>query len=331
MNKAIMIRTVKIALAALLAIFLAQGLGLEFSSAAGIIAILNIFETRKATMQGGLKRTVSAVIALFVGGVLFELIGYDTWVFGLYLLIFVPVSFLLKVEIGLGPSSVLVTHLLAFGEINLGIILNEMGLVIIGTSFAMLTNYYAPNSQSELIRLIEGIDREIESLLKLYGQSLVDPLDVQAYEDLIDTLEKDLSDAIILAVIEQDNLIEYSSDLLYVLRLREMELDLLQDMYNNLKTIPPEYSDGQLVSDILIQTANSLNKEADIQKMKDRVAYLKDHFHMMQLPQTHEEFAIRAAIFQVFRDLDQFIEISHRINLKAKSKGMLAGLLLKAK
>lgn len=114
MNKSIMTRTVKIAIAAFLSIMLAQWMGLEYSSAAGIIAILNIFETRKATLQGGLKRTLSAMIALFIGGVLFELIGYETWVFGLYLLLFVPVSFLLKVELGLGPSSVLVTHLLSY-------------------------------------------------------------------------------------------------------------------------------------------------------------------------------------------------------------------------
>ena len=94
LKKSIVSRTIKTALASLLAIIVSQELSLEFAAAAGIIAILNVFDTRKATIEGGLKRTLSAIIALLIGGFLFEKIGYKTWVFGLYLLLFVPVFFI---------------------------------------------------------------------------------------------------------------------------------------------------------------------------------------------------------------------------------------------
>ena len=255
MNKTILIRTIKTALAALLAIIVAQELSLEYASAAGIIAILNIFETRKATIEGGLKRTLSAVIAIVIGGLAFEKPGYATWVFGLYLLIFVPVSFLLKIELGLGPSSVIVTHLLSFGEINSTIILNEMALVFIGTGFAMLTNFYAPNSQDQLNSLVASIDEDMKAILNMFGKSLVENLDVKLYEDKISVLEKDIKKAVDLAVIENDNMIENSREMLYNLHLREREMNLLEDMYYDLKTIPPEYSDGKYISDILIKTS----------------------------------------------------------------------------
>lgn len=316
MNKTILIRTIKTALASLLAIIVAQELSLEYASAAGIIAILNIFETRKATIEGGLKRTLSAVIAIVIGGLAFERLGYVTWVFGLYLLIFVPISFLLKIELGLGPSSVIVTHLLAFGEINSSIILNEMALVFIGTGFAMLTNFYAPNSQDQLNKLVASIDEDMKSILNLFGKSLVENLDVKLYEDKIKSLEEDIKKAIELAAIENDNLIENSREMLYDLHLREREMDLLEEMYYDLKTIPPEYSDGKYISDILIKTSENLTEDGDMIRVKKRIDYLKDHFHMMKLPQDHEEFAIRSAVFQVFRSLDQFIEISNYINNK---------------
>lgn len=316
MNKTILIRTIKTALAALLSIIVAQELSLEYASAAGIIAILNIFETRKATIEGGLKRTLSAVIAIVIGGLAFEKLGYATWVFGLYLLIFVPVSFLLKIELGLGPSSVIVTHLLAFGEINSSIILNEMALVFIGTGFAMLTNFYAPNSQDQLNALVASIDEDMKAILNMFGKSLVENLDVKLYEDKINSLEKDIKKAIAFAVIENDNMIENSREMLYDLHLREREMDLLEDMYYDLKTIPPEYSNGKYISDILIKTSENLTEEGDMIRVKKRIDYLKDHFHMMKLPQDHEEFAIRSAVFQVFRSLDQFIEISNYISNK---------------
>lgn len=318
MNKTILIRTIKTALASLLAIIVAQELSLECASAAGIIAILNIFETRNATIEGGLKRTLSAVIAIVIGGLAFEKLGYATWVFGLYLLIFVPVSFLLKIELGLGPSSVIVTHLLAFGEINSTIILNEMALVFIGTGFAMLTNFYAPNSQDQLNSLVASIDEDMKAILNMFGKSLVENLDVKLYEDKISVLEKDIKKAVDLAVIENDNMIENSREMLYNLHLREREMNLLEDMYYDLKTIPPEYSDGKYISDILIKTSENLTEDGDMIKVKKRIDYLKDHFHMMKLPKDHEEFAIRSAVFQVFRSLDQFIEISNYINNKPK-------------
>ena len=80
MRKSIISRTIKTALASLLAIIVSQELSLEFAAAAGIIAILNVFDTRKATSEGGQKRTLSAVISLVSGGYLFEKIGYKTWV-----------------------------------------------------------------------------------------------------------------------------------------------------------------------------------------------------------------------------------------------------------
>ena len=158
MNKTLLSTTIKTAIAATLSLLVAQALGLKFSSSAGIITILDIFETRKATIKGGLKRTLSAIIALVLGILIFEIFDYKTWAFGLYLLLFVPISFLLKIELGLGPSSVVVTHLLSYGEINSSIIINELGLIFIGTGFAMLTNLYAPESQDELKKWIEDID-----------------------------------------------------------------------------------------------------------------------------------------------------------------------------
>lgn len=323
MSKSLLIRTVKTAFAAILSIIVAEQLALDFAAAAGIIAILNIFETRRATKEGALKRAVSAMIALLIGGFLFETLGYNTWVFGLYLLIFVPLSFFQQIELGLGPSSVLVTHLLAFGQVTLPIILNELALVFIGTGFAMLTNFYAPNSQVKLTKLIDQIDQDMKEILILFGRSLVEDLDVSIHEDKLKTLRADISTAVELAVIETDNMIANSGEVLYSLHLRENEMALLEDMYYNLKSIPPEYSDGKYISEILIRTSENLSKDGDIEGVKERIDYLKDHFHMLALPQSHEDFAIRSAIFQVFRSLDQFIEISTCIKNKCKPLGKI--------
>lgn len=314
MNKTLLSTTIKTSIAATLSLLVAKELGLEFSSSAAIITILDIFETRKATLKGGLKRTLSATIALVLGILVFEIFDYKTWVFGLYLLLFVPLSFLLKIELGLGPSSVVVTHLLSYGEINSSIIFNELGLILIGTGFAMLTNLYAPESQDELRKWIEDIDGDIKDILIFFGDTLVNNLDVKIYDGKIKKLEDDINKALNLAIIENDNRIENSKNLLIGLSHREREKDLLMEMYDDLKSIPKEYADGKLISDLMIDTANNLSDNGDMVKVKKRIEFLQEHFHMMELPETHEDFIIRSSIFQVFRSLNQFIDISKIIS-----------------
>ena len=314
MNKTLLSTTIKTSIAATLSLLVAQALGLKFSSSAGIITILDIFETRKATLKGGLKRTLSATIALVLGILVFEIFDYKTWAFGLYLLLFVPLSFLLKIELGLGPSSVVVTHLLSYGEINSSIIFNELGLILIGTGFAMLTNLYAPESQDELKKWIEDIDGDIKDILIFFGDTLVTNLDVKIYDGKIKKLEDDINKALNLAIIENDNRIENSKNLLIGLSHREREKDLLMEMYDDLKSIPKEYADGKLISDLMIDTANNLSDNGDMVKVKKRIEFLQEHFHMMELPETHEDFIIRSSIFQVFRSLNQFIDISKIIS-----------------
>lgn len=310
MNKIIISTSIKTALAASLSLSLASFLGLEFASSAGIITILDIFETRKATVKGGVKRTISAIIALIIGALIFEVFAYKTWAFGIYLLIFVPLSLLLKIELGLGPSSVIVTHLLSYGQINPSIIKNELILVLIGTGFAMLTNIYAPESQDELKDWIDDIDEDIKDVLNFFGNTLVNHLDVEIYEDKITKLEEDIDKAIDLAIIENNNRIENSKHILRELNHREMEMDILKEMYEDLKEIPTAYDDGKLISDIIIDTAEKLGQADEMVKVKERIEYLKKHFKMMDLPETHEDFAIRSTIFQVFRSLNQFIDIA---------------------
>ena len=306
MNKTLLSTTIKTSIAATLSLLVAQALGLKFSSSAGIITILDIFETRKATLKGGLKRTISAIIALVLGVLVFEIFDYKTWAFGL--------SFLLKIELGLGPSSVVVTHLLSYEEINSSIIFNELGLILIGTGFAMLTNLYAPESQDELKKWIEDIDGDIKDILIFFGDTLVNNLDVKIYDGKIKKLEDDINKALNLAIIENDNRIENSKNLLIGLSHREREKDLLMEMYDDLKSIPKEYADGKLISDLMIDTANNLSDNGDMVKVKKRIEFLQEHFHMMELPETHEDFIIRSSIFQVFRSLNQFIDISKIIS-----------------
>lgn len=98
----------------------------------------------------------------------------------------------------------------------------------------MLTNLYAPVSQDELKKWIEDIDGAIKDILIFFGDTLVNDLDVKIYEGKNKKLEDDINKALNLSIIENDNRIENSKNLLIGLSHREREKDLLMEMYDDL-------------------------------------------------------------------------------------------------
>ena len=84
-KKQIFINTVKVTLAAIMAILVAKALKLEFAVSAGIVAILSVQPTKKETLKTALSRFLAFAIALVISGILFNLLGFTVYVFFIYL------------------------------------------------------------------------------------------------------------------------------------------------------------------------------------------------------------------------------------------------------
>ncbi|MBQ1592824.1 MAG: aromatic acid exporter family protein, partial [Treponema sp.] len=64
--KGLLFRSVKIIAAAVLAILVAQALGLDFAVSAGIVAILSVQPTKKETLRTALARFLAFAVALAI-------------------------------------------------------------------------------------------------------------------------------------------------------------------------------------------------------------------------------------------------------------------------
>ena len=106
-------RTIKLTLATCLAAALAYALGLTYAISAGVIAILSISDTRRSTIKQAYQRFMSTLLALAHRKFRLFLFWIQPLGTGsLYLLSMSPCAFLLGWQIGITPSTVLVTHLL---------------------------------------------------------------------------------------------------------------------------------------------------------------------------------------------------------------------------
>lgn len=69
-------RTVKTALGTMIAIAIAQGIGLDYYVSAGILTILCIQQTRKKSFHAVYTRVVASLIGMLYSYIIFENLGY---------------------------------------------------------------------------------------------------------------------------------------------------------------------------------------------------------------------------------------------------------------
>ncbi|VNF67331.1 integral membrane protein [Streptococcus pneumoniae] len=143
-------RTTKLILATCLACLLAYFLNLSSAVSAGIIALLSLSDTRRSTLKLARNRLFSMLLALAIGVLAFHLSGFHIWSLGLYLAFYVPLAYKMGWEIGITPSTVLVSHLLVQESTSPDLLVNEFLLFAIGTGFALLVNLYMPSREEEI-------------------------------------------------------------------------------------------------------------------------------------------------------------------------------------
>lgn len=143
-------RTVKTAVSAALAMWLAALLQLPFWPTAGIIAVLSVQNTTKASFQVIAKRLGAIVIAFALAWGSFSLLGFTPWAFGLFLIIFIPVINALRLQAGLLVSAVLVVNFMLAQSVSLQTLGQQFALLIIGAGVALLANLFMPNLEEKI-------------------------------------------------------------------------------------------------------------------------------------------------------------------------------------
>ncbi len=193
-------QSIKIAIGTIVAIYIAQLVGLAYATTAGIIALLSILDTRKQTFYIGIKRIVISLVAIVLASAVFEFIGHNLIALSVFLLIFVPMLTWLKATEGLSISTVLVTHIYTINTLGVGIVMNEMGLMIIGVLVAFVLNLHMMSMESVIKQSQDQTETIIKDILHKMKLQLLNQCSVKEQDDLLERLnlvsKKGLEDAI---------------------------------------------------------------------------------------------------------------------------------------
>ena len=303
------LRTIKTVIASVLAILIATQLHLLYATAAGIIAILSVGNTKKTSLKSGLGRLLSLGVAIILSFICFTTLGFHPWAFGVFLLVFIPLSVRFNLADAIVVNSVLITHFLVEKSFSWQMILNETLLMTIGVGLALLLNLYMPDNEKQLKEDIKAIEEDFRTIIFAMAAHLnlekIAPLD-DACLDLRSKLRAALNQAHIHQKNQWISEDDYYSD---YFSMRLAQLRILRDMVNLLIEID---IDGLFVDElrkVLISTAENFAEENDGKLILWQIEAVYQNYRQKPLPQTREEFENRALLFQFLQSFRSFIEI----------------------
>ncbi|HEM5709850.1 aromatic acid exporter family protein [Streptococcus suis] len=303
------LRTIKLIFATVLAIYLATALGLSYATAAGIIAILSVLDTRKSSFKMARNRLFSTLLALTIAVLTFALFGFGIWTLGIYLALYVPLAYRFNWEAGIAPSTVLVTHLLLEQDISLIFLGNELAHFLIGAGLALLFNLYMPSQEKK----IEAYHDQVEDLLKqilLRFEAFLLNGDGRNEAALITQLDKTLDEALKVVYLDRHNqLFQQTNYQVHYFEMRAAQNKILRTMAGNINKCLLEGRENVILSSLFERAAQQLSRENSAKELLLDIELFHATFRERPLPQTREEFETRATLFQLLHDMEAFIRL----------------------
>lgn len=302
--------TFKMAISATIAIFIAQGFKLEFAVTAGVIAILSIQNTKREAIIIGARRIISATIAVILSYLLYVLLGNNPLVFGVVLLIFIPIAKKLKIEEGIAVGAVLSTHLLVNNNIDLGWIVNEEAITFIGIGVASLFNLYMPSLDDKFNENKETIEKLYRDIISDMAKSLVTKAIPVNEKKRLEKVESLVEDTRSLAYkINNNNLFKKNLYFVDYIEMRAKQLETIKRMMSHFSRFSITYDQTLIMSKFTENIANNIYADNDCVELICKLNNLRNNYKEMQLPKTRDEFENRAMLFQFLNDLEDFLLI----------------------
>ena len=304
------ITALKITVAAAVACYIADLIGLQFGVSAGIVAILSVLPTKKETVRTAIDRLLAFLAALMIAFCCYGVLGFNLTAFCLYLLVFLIFCRLLGFYSAMAMDSVLISHFLTMGNMDVHSVLNEAGLFLIGTLMGIAVNLTLRKDGKKTEELVQKTDEKIRHILLRASERIMDA-DLKDYDgtclvELDDLLDKSYKQA--LTDYKNDLIDPVDIDLKYI-GMRRKQGEILSEIYRNVSEIKTTPDTAATISAFLRKISEQYGRENDVTGLLDETYKMIRRFKELPLPETREEFEDRARLFVLMRSIADFLKI----------------------
>lgn len=309
MNQGTVIKCWKIAAGSAAAIFISEWIGLDYASSAGIITLLTIQNTRRATIRLSIFRLISFFIAMLIAGVMSLLFGFHAYGYGSFMVLLTIISYYFKWGDTISTNAVFGTHLFMAGEIiTADFLWNEFFLLIIGTGIALLLNLKMPNKEKEIRYVLKYTEQEMRGILKDISEQILSQTGI--VQERILQLSKIVAEALDNSKENMENTLkEHSEFYTNYFEMRQRQCTLLLNFCHSafsLQTVPDQ---ADRISQFISSVSENFGLEVDVNAQIDLMKGLFDFFQTQPLPTSRNEFESRALLFYGLKELEEFIQL----------------------
>lgn len=309
-NKILFLNSIKIILATIGGIALAELLHLQHSISAGIVAILTIQPTKKETLETALTRFYAFVVSLALAYVCFQLFGFSISVFLIYFSIYIILCHMLHWYYAMTINAVLISHFVAYGVMNVDTITNEVMIFVIGVGTGVIANLHLKKNVDAIENLKEEADAQIVEILNRMSERIlnIDMTDYNAESFIV--LRKMIRKAKNLA--EENYLNQFNKDDRYdieYIMMRDHQCQVLYEMYKNVRKLNSTPETAREISHFLKMMAMKFHRDNDGHEMMKHFREMDVYMKQRPLPVERIEFENRARLFVVMRNIEEFIQI----------------------
>lgn len=305
-----MLKMIKIAVGSAAAILLADLLGLNYSTSAGIITLLTIQDTSRETITISAKRICAFLVATVLSYMVFHLLGYHVFSYGIFLFLFIAVCGPLRLGSAVSTNAVLATHYLLEQKMAPLQIGNEALLLLIGAGIGTLLNLYMPGKEKEIRLMQQRLEEDLRTVI-LRMSEYIGKEDRSDYTgSCFDKLQADIDAGKKQAFAYMNNtFFQESKYFIDYMNMREQQTVVLRDIYKKIVSMRTVLPQTEQVAELLRETAvtfgESNNARDLLASREEALRQMKDS----ELPATRQEFEDRAVLYGIMTDLEYFLQL----------------------
>lgn len=300
----------KIGIGASVAIYIAELLNLQYATSAGIITLLTLTTTRWGTFRLSLQRLLTYVVSVGICWVIFSIVP-SMWIeYGIFLFLVVLMTEWLGWKSTLSVNAVIGTHFLTTQDFSMKFAINELLLVVIGITIAIILNLFHINSthESGIIHSMRHVEHEMKKILEeVAGYLMQQSGGAHAWDDVI-KLEKELEEYVELASEYHHNTFQAHQDY-YVayFEMRMKQCGALHNLHSEMRRMRQMPKQAHIVADFIMDITQYVTEMNDPKNQIEQLECTLEHLRNEPLPETHEEFEARAELYHVLMDLEEFL------------------------
>ena len=300
----------KMAISATVALIIGNMLGLQYATVGAVISILSIQDTRKKALIISYKRIIACSMGILLSVMLYSLLGNGTLIFGLFLIVLIPLTSRLKAQEGMVPAVVLSTHFLVANNITIELIFNEVLLMIIGIGVAAIANIFMPSLEDKFKDDKEWIEEHYRIIINKMSKSLIThAVDIDE-QKLINAVEERLYTSKETAYkIVNNQFFKSSSYYTDYINMRINQFDTIKRMRLHFQRFNIPVEQMNVMADFTLCVSENISEMNDCKSLLMDLEILRIEFKKMELPKTREEFESRAQLLQFLNDMEEFLLI----------------------